>query len=136
MGEKRILDIHELEKLRLDAYENAHIYKERTKKWNDKQISRKEFNEGNIVLLFNSRLKLFSGKLRSRWSGPFEVTKIFQNGAIEIKGMSYKPFIVNGQRLKHYHSIDNKEYYTSIRLDALPPPFITLITMCDRWIWN
>ena len=69
--EKKILDIHKLEELRLDAHENARIYKERTKKWHDKCISRKEFNEGDIVLLFNSRLKLFPGKLRSRWSGPF-----------------------------------------------------------------
>ena len=107
-GEKRILDIHELEELRLDAYQNAQIYKERTKKWHDKRISRKEFNEGDIVLWFNSRLELFPGKLHSRWSGPFEVTKIFQSGAVEIKGMSCKPFIVNGQCLKHYHSIDNK----------------------------
>lgn len=52
--EKRILDIHELEELRLDANENTWIYKERTKQWNDKQIKRREFNEGDIVLLFNS----------------------------------------------------------------------------------
>ena len=53
-GEKQILDIHELEELRLDAYENAKIYKERTKKWHDKHISRKEFNVSDVVLLFNS----------------------------------------------------------------------------------
>lgn len=80
--EKRILDIHELEELRLDAYENAWIYKGRTIKWHDKLISRKEFNEGDVVLMFNYRLKLFPGKLRSRWSGPFEITKVFPNGAI------------------------------------------------------
>ena len=89
------MDIHELEELRLDAYENAWIYKERTKKWHDKRISRKEFHEGDIVLLFNSRLKLFLRKLCSRWSGPFEITKVFQNGATEIKGMCSEPFIVN-----------------------------------------
>ncbi|XP_050890775.1 uncharacterized protein LOC127096221, partial [Lathyrus oleraceus] len=76
-GEKRILDINELEELRRDAYENAKIYKERTKQWHDKRISRKIFKQGDAVLLFNSRLKLFPGKLRSRWSGPFHITKIF-----------------------------------------------------------
>ena len=55
-SEKRVLDIHELEELRLDAYENAKIYKERTNKWHDKCILRREFNEGDLVLLFNSRL--------------------------------------------------------------------------------
>lgn len=62
-GEKRILDIHELEELRLDAYENAKIYKERTKRWHEKRISRKDFNVGDIVRLFNSRLKLFRENL-------------------------------------------------------------------------
>ena len=120
-GEKRILDIIELEELRLDAYENARVYKERTKKWHDKRISRKEFNEGDVVLLFNSRLKLFPGKLRSRWSGPFEVTKVFPSGAIEIKGKSMNPFLVNGQRLKHYYSVENKDYTASLTLLELPP---------------
>ena len=63
---KQILNIHELEEFRLDVYENSMIYKERIKKWHNKRISRKEFNEGDIVLLFNSRLKMFPGKLRSR----------------------------------------------------------------------
>ena len=121
-GEKRILDIHELEELRLDAYENARIYKERTKKWHDKRIAKREFNEGDIVLLFNSRLKLFPGKLRSRWSGPFEVIKVLQSGAVEIRGKSNETFFVNGQRLKHYHSVENKEFYTSYKLEELPAP--------------
>ena len=47
VGGKWILDIHELEELRLDAYENAQIYKERTKKWHDKRITRREFKKGS-----------------------------------------------------------------------------------------
>lgn len=64
-GGKRMFDLHELEELRLDAYENALIYKERIKRWHDKHISSKEFNKGKFVLLFNSRLKLFPEKLQS-----------------------------------------------------------------------
>ncbi|XP_058775534.1 uncharacterized protein LOC131649793 [Vicia villosa] len=111
--------MNELEEIRLDAYENAKIYKERTKKWHDKRISRKEFNEGDVVLLFNSRLKLFPGKLRSRWSGPFEVTKVYLSGAIEIKGKSSDSFVVNEQRLKHYHIVENKDYTDSPKLVEL-----------------
>ena len=96
------------------------IYKERTKNWHDKCISIKRFDEGNIVLLFNSRLKLFPGKLRSRWSSPFEITKVFPSGAIEIKGKSREPFIINRQLLKHYHCIENKDYFTSFHLEELP----------------
>ena len=116
------MDIHELEELRLDAYENARIYKERTKKWHDKRIAKREFNEGDIVLLFNSQLKLFPGKLRSRWSGPFEVVKVLQSGAVEIRGKSNETFIVNGQRLKHYHSVESKEFCTSYKLEEFPAP--------------
>ena len=49
-------------------------YKEKMKAWHDKHIVRKEFEAGQRVLLFNSRLKLFPGKLKSQWSGPFTVT--------------------------------------------------------------
>ncbi|XP_058768438.1 uncharacterized protein LOC131642179 [Vicia villosa] len=118
-GERRLLDINKLEEIRLDAYENAKIYKERTNKWHDKRIFRKEFNVGDVVLLFNSRLKLFPGKLRSRWSGPFEVTKVFPSGVVEIKGKSSDNFIVNGQRLKHYHIVKNKDYTDSLKLVEL-----------------
>ncbi|XP_058732958.1 uncharacterized protein LOC131604542 [Vicia villosa] len=118
-GERRLLDINELEEIRLDAYENAKIYKEITKKWHDKRISRKEFNVGDVVLLFNSRLKLFLGKLRSRWFGPFEVTKVYPNGAVEIKGKSSDNFIVNGKRLKYYHIVENKDYTDSLKLAEL-----------------
>ena len=115
-SEKIILDVHELEELRLDAYENAQIYKERTKRWHDKRITRRKFNEGDIVLLFNSRLKLFLGKLRSRWSGPFEVARFFQSRAVEIREKYNKTFIVNRKRLKHYHSVENKDFYMSYKL--------------------
>ncbi|CAM8981775.1 unnamed protein product [Rhodiola kirilowii] len=57
-GEKRLLQLHKLDEIRLDSYENARIYKERTKKWHDKRIVRREFNEGERVLLYNSRLRL------------------------------------------------------------------------------
>ncbi|XP_071905628.1 uncharacterized protein [Coffea arabica] len=101
-GEKRLLELSELEEHRLHAYENAKIYKEKIKYWHDKHIIPKKFLVGQKVLLFNSRLRLFPGKLKSRWSGPFEVTQVFPYGAVEIKGENGSPFKVNGQRLKPY----------------------------------
>ena len=71
--EKRLLQMNELEELRNEAYDNARIYKEKTKKWHDQKILRREFKAGEQVLLYNSRLKLFPGKLKSRWSGPYTV---------------------------------------------------------------
>ncbi|XP_019059554.1 PREDICTED: uncharacterized protein LOC104825821 [Tarenaya hassleriana] len=65
-AEKRMLELHELDEIRMDAYENARIYKERTKKWHDRHVLQRVFREGDQVLLFNSRFKLFPEKLRSR----------------------------------------------------------------------
>ena len=86
-GEKRILQLSELEELCNDSYENAKIYKERAKKknWHDKHLLRKEFKEGDKVLIFNSRLKLFPGKLRSRWSRPIMVTSVTPYGVIGVQ---------------------------------------------------
>ncbi|GJW34422.1 hypothetical protein Tco_0054454 [Tanacetum coccineum] len=69
------LQLNELSELRDQAYENSLIYKEKTKKLHDSKIKNRIFNVGDQVLLFNSRLKIFSGKLKSRWSGPFTFTK-------------------------------------------------------------
>ncbi|PNY03357.1 hypothetical protein L195_g026684, partial [Trifolium pratense] len=102
-GESRILQLHELDEFRNFAYENAKIFKEKTKKWHDKKIQNREFREGQLVLLFNSRLKLFPGKLKSRWSGPFKIKKVFPHGAVELEDRDTdQTFKVNGQRLKPY----------------------------------
>ena len=100
--EKRMLQLSELDEFRNEAYENARIYKENTKAWHDKHIMRKEFDTGQRVLLFNSRLKLFPAKLKSRWSGPFMVTQVFPHGGAEIMHPDKGTFKVNIQRLKPY----------------------------------
>lgn len=58
---------------------------------------------GDQVLIYNSMLKLFPGKLRSRWTGPFDVVKVFPYGTLEVKGND-ESFKVNASRVKHYHS--------------------------------
>ncbi|PON94566.1 LOW QUALITY PROTEIN: hypothetical protein TorRG33x02_096010 [Trema orientale] len=100
VGEKRLLQLNEMDEFRQDAYENAKIYKERTKKWHDMHILKRDFVPGQKVLLFNSRLRLFPG-LRSRWSGPFTVVQVFPHGAVQIQSDDRR-FKVNGQRLKAY----------------------------------
>ena len=102
-GEKRLLQISELDEFRNEAYENARIYKEKTKALHDKHITRKEFTAGQQVLLFNSRLKLFPGKLKSRWSGPFTVTKVFSHDGAEVTHPEKGTFTVTTQRLKPYY---------------------------------
>ena len=69
-GLHRKLQLLELEEIRNDAYESARIYKEKTKAFHDKQLRGKNFVVGMKVLLYHSRLRLFPGKLKSRWLGP------------------------------------------------------------------
>ncbi|GJR40294.1 hypothetical protein Tco_1215978 [Tanacetum coccineum] len=64
------------------------------------------FNVGDRVLLFNSRLKIFSGKHKTRWSGPFTITKVFPYGTIELSQPDGPNFKVNGHRVKHYFGGD------------------------------
>ena len=101
-GEKRMLQLNELEEFLNEAYENAKIYKEKMKAWHNEHIARKEFEVGQRILLFNSRVKLFKGKLKSRWSGPFTVTQVFPYGGAEIMHPQKGTFKVNTQRLKAY----------------------------------
>ncbi|CAN6576807.1 unnamed protein product [Malus baccata var. baccata] len=112
-GIARKLQLNELEELRNEAYENAKIYKERTKLYHDKAILRKEFHQGMKLLLYDSRLRLFPGKLKSRWVGPFKVVQTFPHGAVEIENMKNNTsFKVNGQRLKPYlEQVEEEQVY-------------------------
>nr|GEV69909.1 reverse transcriptase domain-containing protein [Tanacetum cinerariifolium] len=105
-GNHRKLQLNELNELRDQAYENSLIYKERTKKLHDDKIKNRIFNVGDQVLLFNSRLKIFSGKLKSRWSGPFTIFEIYPYGTAKLIHPDGCNFKVNYHRLKHYHGGD------------------------------
>ncbi|GKA15484.1 reverse transcriptase domain-containing protein [Tanacetum coccineum] len=82
------------------------IYKEKTKKLHDSKIKNRIFNVGDQVLLFNSRLKIFSGKLKSRWSGPFTITKVYPFGTAMLSHADGSNFKVNCHPLKHYYGGD------------------------------
>ncbi|GJZ97691.1 reverse transcriptase domain-containing protein [Tanacetum coccineum] len=101
-GDHRKLQLNELNELRDQAYENSLIYKEKTKKLHDSKIKNRIFNVGDQVLLFNSRLKIFSGKLKTRWSGPFTIAQVFPYGTVELSQPDGPNFKVNGHRVKHY----------------------------------
>ncbi|XP_074292846.1 uncharacterized protein LOC141619724 [Silene latifolia] len=103
-GLHRKLQIQEMEELRLDSYDNAAIYKEKARAWHDKMTARRSFKEGDKVLVFQNRFKLFPGKLRSRWFGPYIVKKVHPQGAVDVETPNSGKLIkVNGQRIKVYH---------------------------------
>ncbi|XP_025617028.1 uncharacterized protein [Arachis hypogaea] len=108
-GIERKLQLQELENLRLEAYENSRLYKEKVKVVYDKNIRRREFRDGDLVLLYNSRLRLIPGKLRSRWEGPYRVEKAEPYGVFHLSHPSSPNFFkVNGHGLKLYHGEKTK----------------------------
>ncbi|KAM1881443.1 hypothetical protein ACFX13_003053 [Malus domestica] len=112
-GIHRKLQLNELEEIRNEAYENVHIYKEKTKAAHDKMIYGKTFSIRQKVLLFNSHLRLFPGKLHSKWIGPFVVTMFFI--------MVQSKFKVNGHRLKPYYETFEEHVMEDIPLHAIGP---------------
>ncbi|XP_075483659.1 uncharacterized protein LOC142523814 [Primulina tabacum] len=79
-----------------------YVHLERTKLAPDKHIASRQFKEGEAVLLYNSKLRLFSGKRKSRWTGPYKITKVFPSGVLTLRDGKNEPFTVHAQRLKHY----------------------------------
>ncbi|KAK4258322.1 hypothetical protein QN277_007780 [Acacia crassicarpa] len=97
-GDKRLLQLHELDEFRLNAYESSKLYKEKVKRWHDKRLIPHNFEVGQKVLLYNSRLKLFLGKLKSRWTRPFVINALTPHDAVDLRNsVTGNSFRVNGQ---------------------------------------
>jgi hypothetical protein len=122
-GRLRLGQLNELGELRNEAYENSLIYKEKTKKWHDNRLKpRNGLEIGDRVLLFNSRLKLISGKFKEKWSGPFKVVKILPFGAVDLVNNDGQEFRVNGHRCKLY--VDGPEIVENEELSLIDTPEI------------
>ncbi|XP_057761174.1 uncharacterized protein LOC130981612 [Arachis stenosperma] len=98
------MQLQELENFCLEVYDSSRLYKEKVKVVHDKHIKRRKFRPRELVLLYNSRLRLMPCKLRSRWEGPYRVEKAEPYGVFHLSHPSSSKFIkVNGHRLKLYH---------------------------------
>nr|GEZ18290.1 DNA-directed DNA polymerase [Tanacetum cinerariifolium] len=113
VDDHRKLQLNELNELRDQAYKNSLIYKERIKKLHDSKIKNRIFNVGDQVLHFNSSLKIFSRKLKTRWLGPFTITQVFSYKTVELSQPIGPNFKVNGHRVKHYFGGDIPSKQTS-----------------------
>ena len=111
VGKQRMLQMNELDELRHESYESSRIYKEKVKLFHDKNIVRKTFESHQKVLLYNSQLHIFLGKLRSRWTRPFIVKIVHPYCIVEIENPENgKLFKVNGQRLNPFmENFDRQE---------------------------
>ncbi|XP_024009457.1 uncharacterized protein LOC112084540 [Eutrema salsugineum] len=95
-GAKHLIQLNELDEICHNAYENSKIYKEKTNEFYDRKIVHKTFSPNDQVLLYNSRLKLFPGKLKSRWFGPFKIKEVLPYGAVVLWNRQGGNFTVNG----------------------------------------
>ncbi|CAM8908431.1 unnamed protein product [Rhodiola kirilowii] len=103
-GEPQPLHAHGMGEL-LDP---GDVFKERTTKWHYKRRVRRKFRKGKRILLYKSRLKLFPGKMRTKWSGPYTVERVhLDDHQYGTKGG--KSVAVDRLRLKHYHVLKHRE---------------------------
>ncbi|XP_058746038.1 uncharacterized protein LOC131618899 [Vicia villosa] len=64
----------------------------------------KNFKVGQMVLVCNSRLKVFPSKLKSKWSGPLVVKEVRNYGSIVVEDpKTQESWTVKERRLKVYH---------------------------------
>ena len=95
--------------------------KKKIKRWHEERIQKREFNVGDHVLLQNSRLRIFAGKLLSKWEAAYIIKEVYRFGAIKINNAAGKnPKVVSGQRLKHYISGTPTNVETTI-IDTVTP---------------
>ncbi|XP_070021495.1 uncharacterized protein [Nicotiana sylvestris] len=98
----RVEKLNELVEFRFHAYSSSFLYKDKMKYLHDKYARGKDFKVGDLVLLFNSQLRLFIGKLKSKWSEPFEVVVVTPFGVLDLKNKNGEVFRVNRHRVKNY----------------------------------
>ncbi|RZB98950.1 hypothetical protein D0Y65_021713 [Glycine soja] len=99
------------------TYENSKLYKQKVKIYHDKKLPKRNFQPGQQALLFNSRLRLFLGKLKSKWSGPFIIQEAMPHGAVILEDPTTKrTWTVNGSRIKHYLGGDFKMIIIVVQL--------------------
>ena len=98
---------------------SAISYKENMKKHHDLKIEKREFMVGDFVLLYNSRLRWFPGKLKSKWNGPHLVTQLFLHGQVELENKEGVRFEVNVKWIKIYfgHAESANEVIEAYHLD-------------------
>ncbi|XP_049410664.1 uncharacterized protein LOC125873858 [Solanum stenotomum] len=101
---KMLNELNELDEFLLKAYESQNLYKEKMKKYHDQKIEKREFIPNDLILLFNSRLCLFLGKVNSKWTEPFRILEVFSHRAVELENEKGSRFKVNGQQIKIYLS--------------------------------
>ena len=111
--------LSELDEIRQDVVQRTSIVHQQRGKWHDKYIKEKKFQARDWALLFDSKFKYFQGKFQTHWLGPYEIEKLFENGAVKIQTIDEEKvhLLVNGHRFKVYHKTNSREEFIKIFQD-------------------
>ncbi|XP_042012071.1 uncharacterized protein LOC121760479 [Salvia splendens] len=104
----------------MEAYDSFSSYKERMKAYHDKMTSPRELILGDVVLLHYSRLSLFPRKLRSKWTGPYMIKKIYDSWMVELLAPDGTLFQANGHHVKKFYSSEKVIEENEVALDEPP----------------
>nr|GEW89403.1 hypothetical protein [Tanacetum cinerariifolium] len=118
IGRNRFLQLNKLVEMRHEDYEHSRSYKERTKRWHDARITDKEFQEGEEVLVFNSRLKIISGKLRTKWLTYLDDTSSLAAALANIIGTTHTLELKSHTYYEH-GTFKSFTYWNLIPLEAV-----------------
>ena len=113
--QQRLNQINGLDEMRQDALQHIDMVQHQRARWHDKFIRKKQFQEGDWALLFDSQFNDFRGKLTTRWLGPYEVEQVFDNSSVRIRTIDHEKvsFLVNGHRLRLYQKPMSKGQFIS-----------------------
>ena len=115
-AQKQILNqINELDEMCQDAIQQTNLVQQQRDQWHDKFIKKKQFQQGDWALLFDSQFKDFKGKLATRWLGPYEVEQVFDNVLVRICTIDDHKvsFLVNGHNMRIYQKLMSKYEFVS-----------------------
>ncbi|PHT59510.1 hypothetical protein CQW23_01873 [Capsicum baccatum] len=131
----RLEQLNEIDEFRLHSYERSDLYKEQMKKYHDRRIVQRNFQNGDMVLLFNSRLKLFPGKLRSKLSGPYKISQVYSSGVVELEDNNGVVFKVQWHQKHDKEKIKRPPYKKARKGDEkskVNPPRYKYLTACSE----
>ena len=77
-------------------------------KENEQKSAKQEFRVGDLVLVDSSGSPCLSGKLKSKWTGPYLITQVFPHGAVELNSKEGVRFKRNRDRIKLYFGLKNR----------------------------
>ena len=105
--------LNELDEIIHDAIQSTILVQNKRVKWHNKFLKKKNFQEGDWALLFDSMVKSFKGNLTTRWMGPYEIITVFYNGSVKIRIIDdeHVTFVVNGHHIKVYHKPITKQEF-------------------------